>query len=204
MLGLPPATLRTWEERYGVVTPSRTPGGQRLYSRDQLEQLRFITVQMENGMSAADAHRLLAASLEEVGRAHEEPGAAHPRLLILVAGRDEYSAELIEYLLRTEGFAVEVTLDPGEAKRKSEAIRPELCVIEFLMSGGGGEELCRWLKEHGAAPILVLSCLDVADRALECGAQAFLRKPVGHLQLISVVKDLLGISALVRRHDSER
>jgi DNA-binding transcriptional MerR regulator len=205
MLGLPPATLRTWEDRYGVVSPSRTPGGQRLYSRDQVEQLRFITVQMESGMSAADAHRLLADTLDELGQAHEEPGAAHPRLLILVAGRDEYSAELIEYLLRTEGFAVEVTLDAGEAKRKFEEIRPELCVIEFLMSGGGGgEELCRWLKEHGAAPILVLSCLDVGDRALECGAQAFLRKPVGHLQLVSVVKDLLGVSAMLNRQGSKQ
>jgi DNA-binding transcriptional MerR regulator len=116
MLGLPPATLRTWEERYGAVSPSRTPAGQRLYSRHQVEQLRFITAEMDKGMSAADAHRLLANRREDVGRADEQPGAAKPRLLILVAERDEYSAELIEYLLRTEGFGVEVALDADEAQ----------------------------------------------------------------------------------------
>jgi DNA-binding transcriptional MerR regulator len=37
MLGIPPATLRTWEERYGLPVPERSPGGHRLYSRDQTE-----------------------------------------------------------------------------------------------------------------------------------------------------------------------
>lgn len=204
MLGLPSATLRTWEERYAVVSPIRTPAGHRLYSRDQVEQLRFIAAEMEKGMSAADAHRSLADRVQDVGRADEPSRAAKPRLLlILVAERDEYSAELIEYLLRTEGFSVEVTLDAAEAKRTFEEVRPHLCVIEFLMSGGG-DELSRWLKERGDTPILVVSSLDVADRALKCGADAFLRKPVSHLQLISVVKDLLGVSALVKRAGLEQ
>ena len=43
MLGIPPATLRTWEERYGLPVPERSPGGQRVYSRDQVEQLRAET-----------------------------------------------------------------------------------------------------------------------------------------------------------------
>jgi DNA-binding transcriptional MerR regulator len=204
MLGLPPATLRTWEERYAAVSPSRTAAGHRLYSRDQVQQLRFVTAEMEKGMSAADAHRSLADRLRDAGRAPGPAGVAKRRVLILVAERDEYSAELIEYLLRTEGFSVEVTLDADEAKRKFEETRPHLCLLEFLIRGGGGEELCRWLEEHGSAPIVVLSSLDVADRALRCGADAFLRKPVSHLQLISVVKDLLGVSALLAPQGSER
>jgi DNA-binding transcriptional MerR regulator len=79
MLGLPPATLRTWEERYAAVSPSRTPAGQRLYSRHQVEELRFITAEMDKGMSAADAHRLLANRREDVGHADEQPGAASSR-----------------------------------------------------------------------------------------------------------------------------
>ena len=42
MLGVETATLRAWEERYGVVIPTRSEGGQRIYSRDELEQLRFV------------------------------------------------------------------------------------------------------------------------------------------------------------------
>jgi DNA-binding transcriptional MerR regulator len=199
MVGVPPATLRTWEERYGMVSPTRTPAGHRLYSRDQVEQLRFVASEIERGLSAADAHRLLAGRGTSGSGAPEMTGAALPRVLILVAERDQYSAELVEFLLRTEGFRVELALGVDEAKRRFERTQPNLSVIEFLIGGGAGEELCRWLEEQGTAPILVLSSLDVADRALRAGADAFLAKPVSHLQLVSTVKDLLGVSALVGR-----
>ena len=42
MLGVSPTTLRSWEDRYGVVVPERSAGSQRLYSRDDLDQLRFV------------------------------------------------------------------------------------------------------------------------------------------------------------------
>lgn len=60
MLDVPVATLRTWEDRYGQVVPARNASGHRLFSRYQVEQLVFVRVQMSNGASAADAHRLLA------------------------------------------------------------------------------------------------------------------------------------------------
>ena len=60
MLDLTVATIRNWEERYAAVVPERSPGGQRLYSREQVEQLRYVADQVARGLSAADAHRLLA------------------------------------------------------------------------------------------------------------------------------------------------
>jgi DNA-binding transcriptional MerR regulator len=203
MVGVPPPTLRTWEERYGMVSPSRTPAGQRLYSRDQVEQLRFVASEIERGMSAADAHRLLAERASPGASLGVSSGSARPRVLILVAARDQYSAELVEFLLRTEGFRAELALDVEDAKRTFEQTQPHLSVIEFLIGGGAGEDLCRWLKEKDRAPILVLSSLDAADRALQAGADAFLLKPVGHLQLLSAVKDLLGVSALLDRSEGE-
>jgi DNA-binding transcriptional MerR regulator len=196
MLGVPAATLRSWEERYGVISPERTKAGHRLYTREQVEQLRFIVAEIDAGASAADAHRALTQwMLEGEGRA--APAHARPRLLILVAERDGYSAELIEFLLRTEGFGVEVALDVDEAKLRFPRVRPDLVIVELLVGGGAGMDLCGWFKEHGTAPVLVLSGLDAADRALAAGADAFLPKPVGHLKLVSVVKDLLGVSALL-------
>ena len=53
MLGVPTATLRNWEDRYGLVTPERSAGGHRLYSRRQVEQLRFLPRRMEQGMPPA-------------------------------------------------------------------------------------------------------------------------------------------------------
>ena len=67
MVGVEAASLRTWEERYGIVVPTRSRGGQRVYSRDELEQLRFVVDSIEAGSTPADAHRLLAERLGEAG-----------------------------------------------------------------------------------------------------------------------------------------
>ncbi|MBO0775421.1 MAG: MerR family transcriptional regulator, partial [Actinobacteria bacterium] len=42
MLEVPVATIRTWEDRYGLVVPDRNASGHRLFSRDQVEQLRLV------------------------------------------------------------------------------------------------------------------------------------------------------------------
>ena len=60
MLGVPAQTLRAWEDRYQQIVPARSSGGQRLYSRDQVDQLSFIRNQIEQGLQPAAAHRLLA------------------------------------------------------------------------------------------------------------------------------------------------
>ncbi len=137
MVGVPGATLRTWEERYALVVPDRNAGGHRLFSRGQVEQLRFVKMRMAEGMSAADAHRLLAERMG-TGLPVVAAGGHPPRLLILLAERDPYAAELQEYFLKTEGFEVEVALG-GEAVRQSFLDNsPSLVVVELLISGGGG------------------------------------------------------------------
>jgi len=199
MLGVPPATLRTWEERYGLPVPERSPGGHRLYSRDQVEQLRFVKAQLDQGISPADAHRLLAEQLAVGSLSFGAPETTKTRLLILLAERDPYAAELSEYFLRTEGYEVAAALDAADATRRSEELTPSMTVIDLLISGGGGLELCRQLKQRSDAPILAVSTLDTSDAALEAVADAFLQKPLDPLQLVSAIKDLLGASAFLRR-----
>jgi len=199
MLGIAPATLRTWEERYGLPVPKRSPGGHRLYSRDQVDQLRFVKVQLAQGMAPADAHRLLAERLAAGWLSFDEPEAGKTRLLVLLAERDPYAAELSEYFLRTEGYEVASALDATDATQKLEELTPSMTVIDLLISGGNGLELCRQLKQRSDAPILAISTLDTSDAALEAGADAFLQKPLDPLQLVSAVKDLLGASAFLRR-----
>ena len=59
MLGVPAQTLRSWEDRYGQIIPERSVGGQRLYTREQVDQLRFVLEELDRGMQPGDAHRLL-------------------------------------------------------------------------------------------------------------------------------------------------
>jgi len=198
MLDIPPATLRTWEERYGLPKPQRSPGGHRLYSRDQVGQLRFVKAQLAAGMAPADAHRVLAERLAAGTLSIGEPEPARTRLLVLLAERDPFAAELSEYFLRTEGYEVASALDVADAARKFEELSPSVTVIDLLISGGSGLGLCRQLKRHDDAPVLAISALEASDEALEAGADGFLQKPLDPLQLVSAIKDLLGASAFLR------
>ena len=120
MLGVPAQTLRAWEERYQQIVPARSEGGQRLYSRDQVDQLSFIRNQIAQGLQPADAHRLLAQHHNE---AASNPAEQHPNAqasveaatTVLLAERDPYAAEFAEYFLRTEGYVVRIVLEPAAA-----------------------------------------------------------------------------------------
>ena len=193
MLGVDTAIVRKWEDRYGVVVPARSKGGQRVYSRDELEQLRFVVDLVASGTTPAAAHRMLV----------DRSGAATPvgdddavRIVVLLAERDRYAAELLEYFLRTEGYEVCVALEPERAERLFDERRPQLSILELMMSGGG-LELCARLA-GGDTPVLAMSALNLSDQALAAGASAFLAKPVEPLQFVSTVRDLLGSSALTR------
>lgn len=197
MVDVPVATLRTWEDRYGQVVPARNASGHRLYSRRQVEQLRFIRAQMGEGASAADAHRLLAARAE-TGRplVSSSPGFS-PRLLIQLAESDTYAAEFEEYFLKTEGFEVQVTMTEIAAREAFEATRPAVVIVEVLISGGAGLELCRHFSQYDEVAVVAVSAIEAMDAAIEAGADAFLRKPLEPLQLVSTVRDLLRSSAML-------
>jgi DNA-binding response OmpR family regulator len=88
-------------------------------------------------------------------------------------------------------------LTVGEAEERWLDSQPRLAIVELMISGGQGADLCRRLKQHEAGAVLAISVLEGRDEALAAGADAFLRKPVDPLELVSTVKDLLGSSALV-------
>ena len=202
MVGVPVATLRTWEERYALVVPDRNASGHRLFSRGQVEQLRFVKLRMAEGMSAADAHRLLA---ERMGTGLPVVAAdGHPpRLLILLAEHDPYAAELQEYFLKTEGFEVEVALGDEAVRQSFLDNSPSLVVVELLISGGAGFSLCRFFKQDHDVPVVAVSVLECQDQAIEAGADAFLLKPLEPLQFVSTVRDLLGSSAFLVNDSQE-
>jgi CheY-like chemotaxis protein len=204
MLDIPVATIRNWEERYASIVPERSPSGHRLYSRDQVEQLRFIAAEMSRGLSAADAHRLLAQHRVGAQPVGQEGAAAGTRLLVLLAERDPVAADLAQFFLRTEGYDVHLALAVGEAEERWLQSRPQLAIVELMISGGRGAELCQRLKQHEAAAVLAVSVLEARDEALAAGADAFMQKPLDPLELVSTVKDLLGESALVAHRGGER
>ncbi len=196
MLDVSPATLRTWEERYAVVVPERSAGSQRLYTRDHLEQLRFVCEQMRSGLSAADAHRALAERLLHDPKSLGADVQEVAERAIVIVERDPYGAELAEYFLRTEGYAVYVARAVADAHRIIQERHVDLAIVDLMIGSGSGLHLCRDLAPR--VPVLAVSALDQRDRALEAGALAFIRKPFESLALVSATRDLIGTSAIVR------
>jgi DNA-binding transcriptional MerR regulator len=204
MLGVPAQTLRAWEERYQQIVPVRSGGGQRLYSRDQVDQLSFICNQIEQGLQPADAHRLLAQHHSEVASIPvEQHGSARERVdaatTVLLAERDPYAAEFAEYFLRTEGYVVRIVLDPAAAAEILRDEPPSVLVVDLLIAGGAGLALCQAARDNGSVPVLAVSAVNSRDQALAAGVEAFLVKPLDPLQFVSTVRDLVGTSAYLRK-----
>jgi CheY-like chemotaxis protein len=195
MLELPVATIRNWEQRYAAVVPERSAGGQRLYSRDQVEQLRYVASQVARGLSASDAHRLLAErDAGDPPTLNDEP---HDRTgpLVLIAERNPAAAEFAQAVLRSEGYEVEPVFAVSGAEERWLERRARLAIVDLMISGGQGIDLCRRLKQHDVGPVLAVSTLAARAEALAAGADAFLQKPLDPLELVSTVKDLLAASA---------
>jgi CheY-like chemotaxis protein len=197
MLGVPVSIVVGWDEDEGYVQPQPT-GGVRLYSRDDLEDL--VTVKRLT-TAHASPDEIRAAVAAERGRRAEGPfstGRQGRRMLVLLAERDPYAAEMAEYFLRTEGYDVEVAFSAAEAELHATDRPPDVAVVELLISGGSGAELCARLKAQTTSRVVAISTLDFEEAALRSGADAFLRKPFDPLELVSTIKDLVGESALVR------
>jgi DNA-binding response OmpR family regulator len=154
--------------------------------------------ELDRGLQPADAHRLL----EERERYPRVPSVANdPAPTILLAERDPYAAEFCEYLLRTEGYATRQALTADAARQCLDEDALSLVIVDLLISGGGGQGLCTRARERRLIPVIAVSALDSEDLAFGSGADAFLRKPLDSLQLLSTVRDLLGTSSFLRSKD---
>jgi DNA-binding transcriptional MerR regulator len=143
MLDLAPATIRTWESRYGNVVPERSRGGQRLYTRDQVEQLRFVRDEVTAGRRPAEAHRLLAERVAGGG------GFSGARMRILLAETKFGAAEMLRQLLGTEGFEIVLATGPDSAGRRLDDVAVALAVVDS--DHAGFDDLLRELKHRGAS-----------------------------------------------------
>src|SRR5512144_1941101 len=75
--GVSPELLRAWERRYGLLHPTRSSGGLRLYSLDDLERVRLMRQHLDGGLAAAEAAALVSRA--PVGETAETAVVAPPR-----------------------------------------------------------------------------------------------------------------------------
>ena len=114
--GVSPELLRAWERRYGLLNPTRSSGGLRLYSLDDLERVRLMRQHLDGGLAAAEAAALVSRAPvgEKVDAAVAEPARAQTELAAALDAFDEPAAQaVIDRQLATttlDAFLSEVVL----------------------------------------------------------------------------------------------
>ena len=181
--GVSPERLRAWERRYGLLRPSRSPGGFRLYSDEDEARIRRMTAHLAEGVAAAEAARLADAA---------------PERSIVVGSLARLREDLETALETFDEAAAQRVLDSALSAFSNDSVISEL-LVPYLHELGA-----RWergditvAQEHFASNVIRSRMLALA-RSWDAGygPRALLACPEGELHDLGLV--LFGV-ALVGR-----
>ena len=107
---------------------------------------------------------------------------------ILVCDDEQQILRALRVILRDAGFEALPANDAEEALDVAAVQHPDAAIIDLLLPGADGVELCRRLREWSDMPIIVLSAIgdeDAKVRALAVGADDYVTKPFGPRELVA-------------------
>jgi DNA-binding response OmpR family regulator len=114
---------------------------------------------------------------------------------MLLVEDEKNVAAFIRKGLEEEFYAVDVAEDGAEAFLMATSNEYDLMILDIMLPGMNGVELCKRLREKGLkAPILMLTAIDSVDSKVEClesGADDYLTKPFAFSELLARIKALL-------------
>ncbi len=119
---------------------------------------------------------------------------------ILVVEDDATVAEVVTSYLRAAGYDVEAVADGVTALASAAARPPDLVILDLMLPGLDGFEVCRRLRERGPVPVIMLTALgEESDRllGLELGADDYVTKPFSPRELV------LRVASVLRRSSGE-
>lgn len=113
---------------------------------------------------------------------------------ILIVDDEPSITEFVSYAMQKEGYLTEIASDGEEALRKIEQQHFDLFILDIMLPGIDGYELCRRIRAKLSTPILFLSARDTELNkvvGLELGADDYLAKPFGVRELLARTRALL-------------
>ena len=125
---------------------------------------------------------------------------------ILVVDDEISLQETVAYNLKKQGYDVQTTGDGTEALEMAREMQPDLIILDVMLPGLDGFEICRILRREMTTPVLMLTARDdEIDRVvgLEVGADDYMAKPFSMRELIARVKAMLRRVRLIREEVSE-
>ena len=113
---------------------------------------------------------------------------------ILIVDDDNNIAELISLYLTKECFDTKIVNDGESAISAVETFNPDLMLLDLMLPGIDGYQVCREVRSHSTLPIIMLSAKgEVFDKVLglELGADDYMEKPFDSKELVARVKAVL-------------
>jgi DNA-binding response OmpR family regulator len=114
--------------------------------------------------------------------------------LVLVVDDDEMVRRLVRTVLEADDYSVIDARDGDEALRLLDTERPKVVVLDVMMPGLDGVEVCRKI-DHQQVKVVMLTARDdpmLEQACMEAGADAFLTKPFSSIRLLDVIEELGG------------
>jgi CheY-like chemotaxis protein len=118
--------------------------------------------------------------------------------LVLLVDDDESLLDLMEHVVKAEGFRTDRAEDGPEALRKAQALNPDILVLDMMLPGLGGYEVLRQLQAAGCGdiPIIIVTGRAMDPKGVELIRQEsnvkdFLEKPVRPAVLTTALHRLL-------------
>ena len=113
---------------------------------------------------------------------------------ILVVEDEKSFSEPLSFLLGKEGYAVEVAADGNEAISKFDKSGADLVLLDLMLPGISGTEVCKQIRATSSVPIIMLTAKDdEVDKVvgLELGADDYVTKPYSSRELLARVRAVL-------------
>ncbi len=116
---------------------------------------------------------------------------------ILVVDDEPEITEIVETFLTENGFKVQTENEPAKAVEKARAFKPDVILLDIMMPGVDGYDICQALKkdpEFSNVPIIFLTGKDRSDdmgRSFKSGGDMFIKKPFSCERLLEIVSIVL-------------
>lgn len=121
---------------------------------------------------------------------------------ILIVDDEPVNLRLLEALLQSDGYSVHMAANGDEAIRRVHEVRPDLILLDVMMPGQDGFQVCRRLRSEEPfrlVPIVMVTALNSMEdkvNGLAAGADDFLSKPVHRDELRAKIQSLLRVRSL--------